>query len=166
MDKPADLEALAHWTSQLRALSADDWARVAASLADQRGDSIQALWRRAAHRRLWVAPFTQRFQPVVHVAMAAGEIAREFRAPGSEPLWADGLRTLGDRTGKAVYGMTADIMEIVNSALPGDAIALEATQIAAVAIVNRAKLDTGAFAEAYAPFASVIPLEPDGSHNA
>ena len=153
-------EIVRRLTAKLRSASPNDWNQIRDATSAIRGDEIDALWRRARHRSLWI-PYWQRHPTLATGVFALGELAGELVGTSDRRTQRQVIaqaRARGPSSLEpALMAAFLDLWELAADNLGEDRVTIEAILIAGSLAANLAS-DEAMLAEAWTPLASVVQL--------
>lgn len=165
MHRDPDVVTVERFAARLRALTQEDWARLAESAAPLRGESIGAVWRRAEVEAVGASAGMSWARGPVQAAGLAAALLDELR-PGlftASPCIS--VRDVRRPGGRRYLELLADVQEVVEANLPADDGVAAAVSGAALALAHRHALSEGAVRDAYRYVEPVVPLATVLSEN-
>jgi hypothetical protein len=159
MHRDPDVAVIQRFESRLRALALEDWERLAEDAAPLRGESIQAVWRRAeldAIAEMPDAAWARVPAQIVGVGAALIEELEPGLVDAGPCISVHDLRKPG---GRRYLELLADIHDLLEANRPGDDGTAAAVLGATLALAERSGLSDGDLRRAYRYVEATIPLQ-------
>ena len=158
MHRDLDVVSLERFVFRLSALSQEEWARLAAAAAPLRGESIEALWRRAEVEALADPGVASWARVPAQVAGVAAALIDELQPGIVEAAPRISVHDVRRPGGRRYLELLADAHDLVEVNAPGDE-GVAAAVIGAAMALAAGPRDEARLRRAYRFVEPVIPLE-------
>jgi hypothetical protein len=158
MHHDQDVAVIQLFESRLRSLALEDWERLATEAAPLRGDSIQAVWRRAELDAIASMPDAAWARVPAQVAGVGAALIDELQPGLVDAAPCISVHDVRRPGGRKYLELLADVHDLLEANRPGDDGVAAAVLGATLALGTRARLTEDDLKAAYRYVEPVIPL--------
>jgi hypothetical protein len=159
MHHDPDVAVIQRFESRLRALALEDWERLATDAAPLRGDSIQAVWRRAELDAVATMPDPAWARVPAQIVGVGAALIDELQPGLVESTPCISVHDVRKPGGRKYLELLADVHDLLEANRPGDDGVAAAVLGATLALAARSQLSEADLTSAYRYVEPVIPLQ-------